>query len=67
VRRHKEVIGDIDFLVSTQKPAAVIEFFTSQPGICSVQCKAETKASVILGGGIQADLRAVSDAEYPLP
>jgi len=65
VRRFKEVIGDIDFLVSSKKPAAVIEFFTSQPGILNVSAKGETKASVILDGGIQADLRVVSDAEYP--
>lgn len=65
VRRFKEVIGDIDFLVSSKKPAAVIDFFTSQAGILSVSAKGETKASVILRGGIQADLRVVSDAEYP--
>lgn len=65
VRRSKEVIGDIDFLVSSRAPAAVIDFFTTQPGILSVSAKGETKASVILAGGIQADLRVVSDEEYP--
>ncbi|HKI72869.1 MAG TPA: DNA polymerase/3'-5' exonuclease PolX, partial [Verrucomicrobiae bacterium] len=47
------------------KPANVIEFFTSQPGVVSVSAKGDTKASVILQGGIQADLRVVSDAEFP--
>ena len=65
LRRNKEVIGDIDFLASSKNPGAVIEFFTSQPGILSVSAKGETKASVILTGGIQADLRVVSDAEFP--
>jgi DNA polymerase (family 10) len=65
LRRWRETIGDIDFLVSTKKPAEVIDFFTSQPGILSVSAKGETKASVILPGGIQADLRVVTDAEYP--
>jgi DNA polymerase (family 10) len=65
LRRWRETIGDIDFLVSTKKPEAVIDYFTSQPGILSVSAKGETKASVILDGGIQADLRAVSDAEFP--
>ena len=65
VRRFKEIIGDIDFLVSSKKPANVIEFFTSQPGVISVSAKGDTKASVILQGGIQADLRVVSDAEFP--
>src|SRR2546429_1126930 len=64
-RRHKELIGDIDFLASSKKPANVIEFFTSQPGVVSVSAKGDTKASVILQGGIQADLRVVSDAEFP--
>jgi DNA polymerase (family 10) len=65
VRRFKEVIGDVDFLVSSKKPEQIIEFFTSQPGILSVSAKGETKASVLLAGGIQADLRVVSDTEYP--
>jgi DNA polymerase (family 10) len=65
LRRWRETIGDIDFLVSTKQPQAVIDFFSTQPGILSVSAKGDTKASVILPGGIQADLRAVSDAEYP--
>ncbi|MEI7732465.1 MAG: DNA polymerase/3'-5' exonuclease PolX [Verrucomicrobiota bacterium] len=65
LRRQKETIGDIDFLVSSKHPVAIIDFFTTQPGIISVTAKGETKASVILTGGIQADLRVVSDTEYP--
>ena len=65
LRRHREVIGDIDLLASSKQPAEVIEFFTSQPGILKVIAKGETKASVLLEGGIQSDLRVVSDAEYP--
>ena len=64
LRRHREVIGDIDLLASSKRPAAVIEFFTRQPGVLNVIAKGETKASVLLEGGIQADLRVVSDAEY---
>ena len=65
VRRNKEVIGDVDFLVSSKKPLDVIEFFTKQPGIISVSAKGDTKASVVLEGGVQADLRVVSDVEFP--
>lgn len=65
LRRHKEIIRDIDFLVSSKNPESVIEFFTSQLGIISISAKGETKASVILEGGIQGDLRVVNDAEYP--
>jgi DNA polymerase (family 10) len=65
LRRSRETIGDIDFLASSKKPAGVIDFFTSQSGILSVSARGETKASVVLPGGIQADLRVVSDKEYP--
>jgi len=64
-RRFKEVIGDIDFLASSREPAEVIDFFAAQPGVRSVSAKGETKVSVVLEGGIQADLRVVSDAEFP--
>jgi DNA polymerase (family X) len=65
VRRQKEIIGDVDFLASSKKPNAVIEFFVQLPGIICVNAKGETKASVVLEGGIQADLRVVSDHEFP--
>ena len=65
LRRFKEVIGDIDLLVSSKEPAAVLDFFTQLPAVVSVIAKGETKASVILPDGLQADLRVVSDAEFP--
>lgn len=65
LRRFKEVIGDIDLLASSAKPAEVIGFFVAQSGILKVTAQGETKASVILAGGIQCDLRVVSDAEFP--
>src|SRR6185295_12401881 len=65
LRRFKEVIGDIDLLASSKKPVAVIEHFVTQPGIIKVTAKGDTKASVILEGGIQCDLRVVSDKEFP--
>ena len=65
LRRFRETIGDVDFLVSTKNPAAIIDYFTTQPGVLSVSARGETKASVILEGGIQADLRVVTEAEFP--
>lgn len=65
LRRNREIIGDIDLLASSKKPAEVIEFFCSQPGIIKVTARGETKASVILEGGLQSDLRVVSDKEFP--
>jgi DNA polymerase (family X) len=65
LRRNREVIGDIDLIASSKQPAAVLDFFTKQPGLISVVAKGDTKASVLLQGGIQSDLRVVSDAEFP--
>jgi DNA polymerase (family 10) len=65
LRRNKEIIGDIDLLASSKKPDGVIEFFVSQPSVIKITAKGPTKASVILEGGIQCDLRVVSDAEFP--
>ncbi len=65
LRRWKEVIGDIDFVVSSKRPGEVLDFFVGLPGVRSVLARGETKASVILDGeGIQADLRVVDDAEF---
>jgi DNA polymerase (family 10) len=65
LRRFKEVIGDIDLLASSKKPAEVIEYFVTQPGVVKITARGETKASVILAGGIQCDLRVVADREFP--
>ena len=64
--RHRETIGDVDFLISAKpKDAAVIiDDFVQMPGVVGVSAKGETKASVVLKGGVQADLRVVSDAQY---
>jgi DNA polymerase (family 10) len=64
LRRHREIIGDIDLLASSKSPQEVLSFFTQWPGILNVIAKGDTKASVLLKGGIQADLRVVSDAEF---
>jgi DNA polymerase (family 10) len=65
LRRNKEIIGDIDLLASSKKPAEVIEYFAGLDGIQNVIAKGDTKTSVLLDGGIQCDLRVVSDTEYP--
>ena len=64
LRRGKEVSGDIDFLVSAKDSTDIIEAFTTRDGILSVLAAGGTKASVLLEGGIQADLRVVEDSEF---
>jgi DNA polymerase (family 10) len=64
-RRKKEIVRDLDFLVSTKKPEAVMEFFTTHPMVENILAHGATKSSVILKNGIQCDLRAVTAAEFP--
>jgi DNA polymerase (family 10) len=64
LRRSLETVGDLDFLVAADKPAPIMEWFTSQPGIEEVTARGETKSSVRLTGGMQADLRVVPSAQY---
>ncbi len=64
-RRKKEIVRDLDFIVSTRNAAGVFKDFVNHPQVESVIARGDTKASVLLTSGIQCDLRAVSGAEYP--
>ncbi|MEK6852761.1 MAG: helix-hairpin-helix domain-containing protein, partial [Nanoarchaeota archaeon] len=64
LRRMKETIGDIDILVTTSNAKKVMDFLTILSEVERVLAKGETKSTVILKGGIQADLRVLKDDEY---
>jgi len=59
LRRGLETIGDLDFLVAAENAPAAMAWFTSQAGVAEVTGQGETKASVRLKDGMQADLRVV--------
>jgi DNA polymerase (family 10) len=65
LRRGRETIGDLDFLVATKNPAGIIEHFLTSELIDRVLAKGETKSSVLLKTGIQADVRVVANHEFP--
>jgi DNA polymerase (family 10) len=67
LRRKKEVIGDIDIVVSAKDAhrPAIMEAFVSHPEVQTIVAKGETKSSVVLNAGINCDLRIVDDAEFP--
>jgi DNA polymerase (family 10) len=65
LRRAKETIGDLDLLVATKKPAQITEHFITSHLIERILAKGETKTSVILKNGMQADLRVVANQEFP--
>jgi DNA polymerase (family 10) len=66
LRRMKETIGDIDILVIPRdnKPATtkkIMNFFTSLSEVSRVLAKGETKSTVVLKNGIQADVRVLPE------
>ena len=65
IRRCKELVKDIDILAATDKPDRVMERFVSLPQVERVVQHGKTKSEVMLTSGIQSDLRAISNEEYP--
>ena len=64
LRRWKETIKDIDILATSSEPQAVMNAFVHLPGVQEVLLKGPTKSSVVLGEGIQVDLRVVEDDSF---
>ena len=64
LRRRMETVGDLDFLVATAHPAPIVEWFVSRAGVKEVTAKGDSKASVRLDSGLQADLRLVPPEQF---
>ena len=64
LRRGMETVGDLDFLVTSSEPAPIMEWFTSMEGIAEVTAHGDTKSSVRLEDGMQADLRVVPGEQF---
>ncbi len=64
VRRMKETIGDVDFLVISKNPKKVMDFFVNLPGIIKVWGKGLTKSSVRLRDGFDMDIRVLPRQSY---
>ena len=65
LRRGKETLHDLDFIVATKDPQAVMDYFVEQPYVTQVIAHGATKSSIRMENGIQCDLRAVSNSEFP--
>ncbi len=63
-RRMKETVGDLDILVTTGNPAAVIARFASYDEVREVLSKGRTRSTVVLKSGIQVDLRVVAPESF---
>jgi DNA polymerase (family 10) len=56
LRRMKPTVGDLDILVAASESTAVMQAFTTLPGVARVLGKGETKASIEFGDGVRAQL-----------
>jgi len=63
-RRGMETVGDLDFIVASGNPAPIMEWFTSMDGVAEVTAHGDTKSSIRLEGGMQADLRVVPPEQF---
>lgn len=59
LRRGQETIGDIDILVTSSKPEPIMEAFIKLAVVKEALAHGDTKSSVIMKNGMQADLRVV--------
>ncbi|MFM7397583.1 MAG: DNA polymerase/3'-5' exonuclease PolX [Verrucomicrobiota bacterium] len=64
LRRNRETVGDLDFLVASEQPGPVMEWFVARPGVKEVTAHGETKSSVRFESGLQADLRVVPAEQF---
>ena len=59
IRRMKDTVGDMDILVTSAKPDAVIRSFVALPQVATVLERGSTKSSIRHREGIRVDLRVV--------
>lgn len=64
IRRMQETVGDLDILVISQKPSKAMEFFISMPEVEAVYSTGNTKSSVRLKMGMDADLRVLPPESF---
>lgn len=66
LRRMKETIKDIDFIISTKNPESIRNQLLDMPGIKDVIAKGDTKVSVIYDDvyDVNVDFRIVTEKEF---
>ena len=65
LRRGNETVKDIDILASSSNPGKLALAFAELDQVASVIAHGDTKVSVTLKSGINADLRIVDENEFP--
>ena len=64
LRRRKETIGDFDFLAVSKDKERVMDYFCSMIEVEKIIAKGETRSSVRLHLGLDADLRVVESESF---
>ncbi|OGN04982.1 MAG: DNA polymerase III [Candidatus Yanofskybacteria bacterium RIFCSPHIGHO2_01_FULL_44_22] len=64
IRRMQETVGDLDILVISKKPSLAMDFFVTMPEVAAIYAKGNTKSSVRLKMGMDADLRVLPPESF---
>ena len=64
LRRHKEVVKDIDLIASGPAPS-LMDAVALHPLVAEVTARGETKLSARLRSGVNLDLRVIPDESFP--
>jgi DNA polymerase (family 10) len=63
-RRRRETVGDIDLLAIASSPGPVMEAFLHYAQVDKTLMAGPTRSTVVLGSGLQVDLRVVPPESY---
>ncbi|HET7827133.1 MAG TPA: DNA polymerase/3'-5' exonuclease PolX [Anaeromyxobacter sp.] len=63
-RRFRETVADVDLVVASRSPAAVVEHFVAFPQAAEVLARGDSKTTVRLASGLQVDLRIVPPEDF---
>ena len=63
-RRMRETVGDLDLLVTSKRPSAVMDFIADLDEVSDVVLRGPTKTTVRLKIGINCDVRVVDPASF---
>jgi len=64
LRRGRETVGDIDFLVATENPAPIRDIFLNFPEVATVSLVTDNKAMVQFTNGMEGELFWVDPARW---
>lgn len=64
LRRLKETVGDLDFIVASTEATSVMGWFVGQAEVREVTAQGRTKSSVRFHSGLQADIRVVPREQF---